>query len=80
MLELSYSHLSIDVYLVTDCVEPVLCIKLFPCRYMITTQKASGVISGIQRSENGEIEWKTELPRTCLLSPYVSNRVNHTDK
>lgn len=37
--------------------------------YMITTHKASGVISGVQKTENGEIEWRTDLPRTCLLSP-----------
>ncbi|XP_062602166.1 serine/threonine-protein kinase TBK1-like [Saccostrea cucullata] len=43
--------------------------------YMITTQKAPGVISGIQRTENGEIEWKTDLPRTCLLSPFLKSIV-----
>ncbi|XP_055999625.1 serine/threonine-protein kinase TBK1-like isoform X3 [Ostrea edulis] len=43
--------------------------------YMITTQKASGVISGIQRTENGEIEWKRDLPHTCLLSPFLKSIV-----
>lgn len=37
--------------------------------YKITTEKASGIISGIQHSENGEIEWSRNLPKTCLLSP-----------
>nr|CAG4649122.1 EOG090X01SN [Scapholeberis mucronata] len=36
--------------------------------YYITAKKLSGVISGIQNSENGEIIWSRELPDTCLLS------------
>lgn len=36
--------------------------------YHITTKKASGVISGVQTSENGPIQWNRELPNTCLLS------------
>ncbi|KAK2717045.1 serine/threonine-protein kinase TBK1-like isoform X2 [Artemia franciscana] len=36
--------------------------------YYITAKKASGVISGVQVSENGEIKWSKELPDTCLLS------------
>ncbi|XP_078339559.1 serine/threonine-protein kinase TBK1-like isoform X1 [Crassostrea virginica] len=43
--------------------------------HMITTHKASGVISGVQRTENGEIEWRTDLPRTCLLSPFLKSIV-----
>lgn len=43
--------------------------------YMITTHKASGVISGVQKTENGEIEWRTDLPRTCLLSPFLKSIV-----
>ncbi|CAL1299225.1 unnamed protein product [Larinioides sclopetarius] len=35
--------------------------------YIITT-KASGVISGVQHSEKGPIEWSKELPKTCLLN------------
>ncbi|KAK7072288.1 hypothetical protein SK128_028032 [Halocaridina rubra] len=34
----------------------------------ITTEKEPGVISGVQTSENGPIEWCTELPETCQLS------------
>ncbi|RWS01689.1 serine/threonine-protein kinase TBK1-like protein [Dinothrombium tinctorium] len=37
--------------------------------FKITTEKQSGIISGIQHSENGEIEWSRTLPKTCLLSP-----------
>lgn len=40
--------------------------------YKITTEKATGIISGIQHSENGEIEWSRSLPKTCLLSPACS--------
>ncbi|XP_014375936.1 inhibitor of nuclear factor kappa-B kinase subunit epsilon isoform X1 [Alligator sinensis] len=36
--------------------------------YKITTQKPSGAISGVQRQENGAIEWSYELPVTCRLS------------
>ncbi|XP_076033468.1 I-kappaB kinase epsilon isoform X2 [Oratosquilla oratoria] len=36
--------------------------------YLITTEKAQGVISGVQTSENGPIEWSTDLPETCQLS------------
>lgn len=36
--------------------------------FYITTKKASGVISGLQTSENGPIEWNRELPQTCQLS------------
>nr|CAG4647695.1 EOG090X01SN [Moina brachiata] len=36
--------------------------------YYITAKKMSGVISGVQNSENGEILWSRELPDTCLLS------------
>ncbi|XP_069700345.1 serine/threonine-protein kinase TBK1 [Periplaneta americana] len=36
--------------------------------YYITTKKASGVISGFQTSENGQIEWSKELPHNCQLS------------
>lgn len=48
-------------------------INFFKCktRHYITTEKKSGVISGKQRSEGGDIEWSTELPRTCSLSAYV---------
>lgn len=36
--------------------------------YYITTKKESGVISGVQTSENGTVEWSRELPATCQLS------------
>lgn len=36
--------------------------------FYITTKKASGVISGIQTSDNGPIEWGRDLPNNCQLS------------
>uniref|UniRef100_A0A1B0C992 Putative tank binding protein kinase tbk1 n=1 Tax=Lutzomyia longipalpis TaxID=7200 RepID=A0A1B0C992_LUTLO len=36
--------------------------------HLITTKKASGVISGTQTSDNGPIEWSRELPPHCQLS------------
>ncbi|KAM4039138.1 serine/threonine-protein kinase TBK1 [Anomaloglossus baeobatrachus] len=36
--------------------------------YKITTGKPSGAISGVQRAENGQIEWSRELPFSCNLS------------
>ena len=41
---------------------------LYFCRYEITRNKDSGVISGVQKSENAQIEWSKELPATCRLS------------
>ena len=43
--------------------------------YHITTKKASGVISGVQTSENGPIQWNRELPNTCLLSAGIKKHV-----
>ncbi|XP_072039239.1 serine/threonine-protein kinase TBK1-like [Amphiura filiformis] len=44
--------------------------------FFITTKKASGVISGVQReSSNGPIEWSNELPKTCRLSQGLRTRV-----
>ncbi|XP_075560340.1 serine/threonine-protein kinase TBK1-like [Dermacentor variabilis] len=43
--------------------------------YCITSKKESGVISGVQNAENGPIEWSKELPRTCLLSPGLREKV-----
>ena len=37
-------------------------------RYEITRNKEGGVISGVQKTENGPIEWSKELPATCRLS------------
>ncbi|XP_054012334.1 serine/threonine-protein kinase TBK1 [Hylaeus anthracinus] len=36
--------------------------------FYITTNKASGVISGVQTSDNGPIDWSRELPQNCQLS------------
>ncbi|XP_074978109.1 inhibitor of nuclear factor kappa-B kinase subunit epsilon isoform X2 [Caretta caretta] len=36
--------------------------------YKITTEKPAGAIAGVQRQENGPIEWSYELPITCQLS------------
>lgn len=36
--------------------------------YEITRTKESGVISGIQKYEDGPVEWRKDLPPTCLLS------------
>lgn len=36
--------------------------------YKITTEKQSGIISGVQHAENGDIEWSKMLPKACLLS------------
>ncbi|XP_005184163.1 serine/threonine-protein kinase TBK1 [Musca domestica] len=43
--------------------------------HQITTQKASGVISGTQLSENGPIEWSTTLPQHCHLSEGLKSLV-----
>ncbi|XP_023217768.1 serine/threonine-protein kinase TBK1-like [Centruroides sculpturatus] len=43
--------------------------------HYITTKKASGVISGVQCTENGPIEWSEELPKSCLLSQGLKNLV-----
>ncbi|XP_076448388.1 serine/threonine-protein kinase TBK1-like isoform X2 [Babylonia areolata] len=36
--------------------------------HVITTQKEPGVISGVQMTENGPIDYRKELPNTCKLS------------
>lgn len=36
--------------------------------HYITTKKLKGVIAGIQTSENGPIDWSTDLPPHCQLS------------
>ncbi|XP_037087416.1 inhibitor of nuclear factor kappa-B kinase subunit epsilon-like [Pollicipes pollicipes] len=36
--------------------------------HVITTKKKPGIISGIQTTEGGEIEWGEKLPDTCQLS------------
>ncbi|KAL4226441.1 hypothetical protein ACF0H5_014424 [Mactra antiquata] len=36
--------------------------------HLITSEKPSGVISGVQKTLNGTIQWSSTLPDTCLLS------------
>ncbi|KAJ8381224.1 hypothetical protein SKAU_G00020020, partial [Synaphobranchus kaupii] len=36
--------------------------------YKIITEKPSGAISGVQKFENGKIEWSTDMPISCILS------------
>lgn len=43
--------------------------------HLITTKKASGVISGSQTSENGPIEWSRTLPSHCQLSQGLKHLV-----
>ncbi|XP_031623929.1 serine/threonine-protein kinase TBK1 [Contarinia nasturtii] len=43
--------------------------------HLITTKKASGVISGTQTTENGQIEWSRQLPAHCQLSIGLKNLV-----
>ncbi|KAI1231047.1 hypothetical protein IHE44_0008492 [Lamprotornis superbus] len=44
-------------------------------RYKITTEKPPGAIAGIQRQENGNIEWSYELPITCRLSAGLKDQL-----
>lgn len=41
--------------------------RLF-CRYQIITEKPAGSISGLQKCENGKIEWSSDMPVSCSLS------------
>jgi len=41
--------------------------------FQITTRKESGVISGVQHSENGVIEWGRELPKSSRMSVGFKN-------
>ncbi|NXL56152.1 IKKE kinase, partial [Chordeiles acutipennis] len=43
--------------------------------YKITTEKPPGAIAGIQRQENGNIEWSYELPLTCQLSTGLKDQL-----
>ncbi|MBN3296222.1 TBK1 kinase, partial [Amia calva] len=36
--------------------------------YKIITEKPAGAISGLQKFENGKIEWSSEMPISCSLS------------
>ncbi|NXX81342.1 IKKE kinase, partial [Urocolius indicus] len=43
--------------------------------YKITTEKPPGAIAGVQRQENGSIEWSYELPLTCQLSEGLKDQL-----
>ncbi|XP_009995821.1 PREDICTED: inhibitor of nuclear factor kappa-B kinase subunit epsilon [Chaetura pelagica] len=43
--------------------------------YKITTEKPPGAIAGVQRQENGSIEWSYELPVTCQLSEGLKDQL-----
>ncbi|NXL43327.1 IKKE kinase, partial [Podilymbus podiceps] len=43
--------------------------------YKITTEKPPGAIAGVQRQENGSIEWSYELPITCQLSAGLKDQL-----
>ncbi|NXS46321.1 IKKE kinase, partial [Balaeniceps rex] len=43
--------------------------------YKITTEKPPGAIAGVQRQENGSIEWSYELPITCRLSTGLKDQL-----
>lgn len=43
--------------------------------HRITTEKKQGIISGIQHSDNGDVEWDANLPKTCLLSPSLQDKI-----
>ena len=47
--------------------------NIFFSRHNITTKKESGVISGVQHTLDGPIEWSRELPDTCRLSQYATS-------
>ncbi|OWF35119.1 serine/threonine-protein kinase TBK1-like isoform X2 [Mizuhopecten yessoensis] len=43
--------------------------------HRITKEKEQGVISGIQRTADGPIEYSRQLPKTCVLSPCLKNLI-----
>lgn len=43
--------------------------------HRITTEKQKGIISGIQHIDNGDVEWNARLPKTCLLSPSLQDKI-----
>ncbi|NWX25422.1 IKKE kinase, partial [Notiomystis cincta] len=43
--------------------------------YKITTEKPPGAIAGVQRQENGNVEWSYELPITCRLSTGLKDQL-----
>uniref|UniRef100_A0A4W5LET4 Inhibitor of nuclear factor kappa B kinase subunit epsilon n=1 Tax=Hucho hucho TaxID=62062 RepID=A0A4W5LET4_9TELE len=46
-----------------------------PTMYKITTEKPVGAISGVQRADNGPIEWSYHLPQSCQLSQGLSGQL-----
>ncbi|XP_035651886.1 inhibitor of nuclear factor kappa-B kinase subunit epsilon-like isoform X2 [Oncorhynchus keta] len=43
-----------------------------PTMYKITTEKPVGAIAGVQRVDDGPIEWSYRLPQSCQLCRYLS--------
>ncbi|NXG43309.1 IKKE kinase, partial [Psilopogon haemacephalus] len=43
--------------------------------YKIITKKPPGAIAGVQKQENGSIEWSYELPITCRLSTGLKDQL-----
>ncbi|XP_058860829.1 inhibitor of nuclear factor kappa-B kinase subunit epsilon-like [Acipenser ruthenus] len=43
--------------------------------YKITTEKPRGAISGVQRLEDGQIEWSYDLPVACQLSAGLKSQL-----
>ncbi|XP_067287809.1 inhibitor of nuclear factor kappa-B kinase subunit epsilon isoform X2 [Pseudorasbora parva] len=44
--------------------------------YMITTEKPEGAIAGVQKVEDGPVEWGYELPHCCQLSEGLKTQLN----
>ncbi|MGH0173448.1 UNVERIFIED_CONTAM: hypothetical protein FKN15_065519 [Acipenser sinensis] len=44
-------------------------------KYKITTEKPRGAISGVQRLEDGQIEWSYDLPVACQLSAGLKSQL-----
>ena len=47
-------------------------------RHIIISSKRSGMISGVQKREGGDIEWSDKLPIACQLSPLVTCFIDFT--
>ncbi|KAM9523814.1 inhibitor of nuclear factor kappa-B kinase subunit epsilon-like isoform 2-T2 [Salvelinus alpinus] len=46
-----------------------------PTMYKITTEKPVGAIAGVQRVDDGPIEWSYHLPQSCQLSQGLSGQL-----
>lgn len=46
-----------------------------PTMFKITTEKPTGAIAGVQRSEGGAIEWSFQLPHSCRLSQSLQRQL-----